>query len=133
MNEMSAHEFTSKGNIVAVVGAAREPEKHGHRIFKKLIEDGFNAYPVNPNAEEVEGKKCYPDLHSLPHKPTVVISVVPPQATETLLIPMRNLGINKLWMQPGSESQRIYSICERLNIRFVSNACFVVDGLKEKL
>ncbi|MGV8176466.1 MAG: CoA-binding protein [Candidatus Bilamarchaeaceae archaeon] len=133
MNEMNAHEFISKGNIVAVVGASRDPEKFGHNIFKRLEGMGFNVYPVNPNAEEIDGKRCYPDLKSIPHKPTVVISVVPPQETEALLLPMRNLGINKLWMQPGSESQRIYSICERLNIKFVSNACFVVDGLKEKL
>ena len=39
-------------------------------------------YPVNPNAKEILGDKCYPSLENLPIKPDVVDVVVPPKVTE---------------------------------------------------
>jgi acetyl coenzyme A synthetase (ADP forming)-like protein len=48
---------------IAVVGASREEGKTGHEIFENLIH-GFSGevYPVNPNAEEVEGEKSFDEV-----------------------------------------------------------------------
>ncbi|HDJ26423.1 MAG TPA: CoA-binding protein, partial [Candidatus Bathyarchaeota archaeon] len=72
------------GNVFAVVGASRDPNKYGHRVFKDLLEAGYEVYPVNPKADEILGRKCYPDLRSLPKKPDVVVFVVPPKVTASL-------------------------------------------------
>ncbi|OPY33284.1 MAG: succinyl-CoA synthetase subunit alpha [Methanomassiliicoccales archaeon PtaU1.Bin124] len=66
-------------NSVAVVGAAREPNKVGHVILKNLIEDGFQGpiYPVNPKAEEILGLKCYPSLTAVPGDVELVVIVTP--------------------------------------------------------
>ncbi len=49
---------------VAVIGASRSPGKVGHEILANLIESGFAGaiVPINPTADEVLGKPCYPDL-----------------------------------------------------------------------
>ena len=47
----------------AVVGAAREPEKAGHIIFRNLLENkNIKVYAVNPNASEVLGERAYKNL-----------------------------------------------------------------------
>ncbi|WP_414837689.1 acetate--CoA ligase family protein [Candidatus Nanosalina sp. VS9-1] len=48
---------------VAVVGASRHEGKTGHEIFDNLLH-GFEGevYPVNPNADEVEGEEAYDEL-----------------------------------------------------------------------
>ncbi len=71
-----------KNNIIAVVGASRNPEKYGHRVYMDLKQADYKVYPVNPNADEVLGDKCFPSLTSLPRKPDVVNLVVPPPVTE---------------------------------------------------
>lgn len=52
-----------KPDAVAVVGASREEGKTGHEIFENLLH-GFSGevYPVNPNADEVEGRKSFDEV-----------------------------------------------------------------------
>ncbi|MBI4485520.1 MAG: GNAT family N-acetyltransferase, partial [Acidobacteria bacterium] len=49
---------------VAVIGASRDPAAVGRRVLKALIDGGFSGpiYPINPNATEVESRRCYSSL-----------------------------------------------------------------------
>lgn len=48
---------------VAVVGASRHEGKTGHEVFDNLIHDfEGEVYPVNPNAEKVEGKRARDEI-----------------------------------------------------------------------
>jgi acetyltransferase len=73
---------------VAVVGASREAGKVGHSLMQNLVEHGFTGpiYPVNPKADEIMGKKCYPDISSLPARVDLAVIAIPaklvPQAIE---------------------------------------------------
>ncbi len=51
---------------LAVVGASRDANKFGNKVFRDLIAKGYQVFPINPNADVVEGKRCYPDLNALP-------------------------------------------------------------------
>ena len=81
----------STGNIdcffnpksVAVIGASRDAKKFGHIIFRNLLEKG--AYPVNPNAKEILGKKCYGSVKEIPAAVDLAVIVVPAnQVAETV-------------------------------------------------
>ncbi len=62
----AATEFLSHKRV-AVTGVARHAEGHGANIvYKRLRERGYQVFPVNPNAAEVEGDHAYPDLRSIP-------------------------------------------------------------------
>ena len=115
-----------KNNVVAVVGASRNPEKYGHRVYKDLKQAGYKVFPVNPNADEVLGDKCYPNLVSLPRKPEVVNLVVPPPVTEQTVKECRQLGIKMVWMQPGSESEEAIKYCTENDIQVVYGECIMV-------
>jgi hypothetical protein len=82
---------------------------------------------VNPNADEVLGNKCYPSLEVLPVKPDVVDVVVPPKITEQLVKTCKKLGITKVWMQPGSESEAAIKFCEENSIDVVHGVCVMVE------
>ena len=64
---------------VGVIGASRTPGKVGYEIVKNLVGGGFAGpiYPINPNADTIEGLACAPDLASLKSKPDLVLVVVP--------------------------------------------------------
>lgn len=48
-----------KPEKIAVVGASRHEGKTGHEVYDNLIHDfEGEVYPVNPNADQVEGKKA---------------------------------------------------------------------------
>ena len=126
-------EFLNKANVIAVVGASRNKEKYGYKIYKALKNAGYHVYPINPNTNEIDGDKCYANLKDLPKKPDVVITITKPNITELIVEQAANLGINKIWMQPGSESKKAKELCKKYNISFISEMCFVVDGLNVEL
>lgn len=115
--------FLEKSNVFAVVGVSRNPDKYGYKVWKDLKESGYEVYPVNPNASEIEGEECYGSLRDLPEKPDVVDIVVPPKITEKVVKQCDEIGINKVWMQPGSESERAREFCERNSIEVLLNMC----------
>jgi predicted CoA-binding protein len=127
MDEDIIKDFLDKRNVFAVVGASRNPKKYGHQVFRDLKEAGYAVYPVNPNAEVLLGDTCYPSLEYLPAKPDVVTLVVPPQVTEKLVETCRRLGITKVWMQPGSESDDAITFCEKNGIKVVHSLCVMVE------
>ncbi|NBY06468.1 MAG: CoA-binding protein, partial [Betaproteobacteria bacterium] len=58
--------FTPK--TIAVVGASADENKFSGRILPYLIRNGFpgELYPINPKRSDIQGKKCYADLMSVP-------------------------------------------------------------------
>lgn len=88
-------------------------------------------YPVNPKADRILGDECYPDLKHLPIKPDVVNIVVPPKITEEIVKDCKRLGITKVWMQPGSESERAIKFCDSNGIEVVHSVCVMVEHRAE--
>ena len=127
MDEKLIKAFLYRENIFAVTGASRDPEKYGHQVYRDLHNAGYKVYCVNPNADEVLGNKCYPSLEVLPVKPDVVDVVVPPKITEQLVKTCKKLGITKVWMQPGSESETAIKFCEENSIDVVHGVCVMVE------
>jgi predicted CoA-binding protein len=127
MDEELIKKFLNKRNIFAVVGASRDPKKYGYQVYKDLKEAGYKVYPVNPNANEILGDRCYPDLRDLPTKPDVVDVVVPPKVTEEIVKTCKRLGITRVWMQPGSESETAIKFCNENSINMVHGVCVMVE------
>jgi predicted CoA-binding protein len=120
-------EFLNKEGRIAVVGASNNPEKWGYRLYKKLKSSGFQVYPVNPKHSIIDKDACYPEIKALPERPDVVITVVKPEITEKIAEECAKLHINKLWMQPGSESEKAIELCRNNGIEVIYNLCFVAD------
>jgi len=131
-SEEKIRAFLDKRNVFAVVGASRDPRKYGHQVYRDLKSAGYKVYPVNPSAQEVLGDRCYPDLKELPEKPDVVVTVVPPQVTEQVVRACKELGIRRVWMQPGSESKEAVRYCEENGLEVVYDICIMVQRKKRE-
>jgi predicted CoA-binding protein len=107
----------------ALVGATSNTGKNGYRIFKNLTRRGYEVYPVNPGLEELEGVKCYHSLADIPTKVDVVDFVVPPKVTEAILKECKRLGLDRIWLQPGSESEAALAFCRENKLKVVHDIC----------
>ncbi len=112
--------------VWAVVGASLNPEKYGHQIFRDLRAAGYIVYGVNPGGGEIEGQRLYPRLADLPEKPALVDIVVPPKVTEEIVRQCAELGLGRVWMQPGSESEEAIRFCQEKGIEVVHGACAMI-------
>ncbi len=120
-------DFLDISNTFAVVGVSRDITKYGRKVFKMLKMKGFKVMPINPNTDLIGDDKCYPDLRSLPMKPDVVCFVIPPDIVRKMLADLDGMGVRKVWMQPGSESDETIRMCKEKGIDCVHDECIVVS------
>ena len=117
--------FTGE-RVWAVVGASTNPEKFGNKVFRTLRAAGYTVYGVNPRGGEIDGERLYPSLADLPVKPAVVDLVVPPRVTDGVVRECAELGLSRVWMQPGAESEEAIAFCQAQGIDVVYGACAMV-------
>lgn len=126
MNPHLITDLLNKQNVFAVVGVSKNPAKYGHQVYIDLKEAGYVVYAVNPTIDEVLGDRCYHSLSELPEMPDVVDTVVPPAVTERVVTECKELGIARVWMQPGSESEKAINFCVANNIKVVHDVCVMI-------
>lgn len=121
------------GAPVAVVGASADRSKYGNKVLRCYLQDGREAVPVNPRAQEVEGQLAFPDLTSVQGPLHGVSVITPPAITEQVVEEMGALGIQHVWMQPGAESPAAISRAEELGMNVISGGpcVLVVLGFRE--
>ncbi len=110
---------------IAIVGVSRT-RGFGNTILKALLERGFDIFPVNANADMIEGRPCFRALAHLPEPVEAVIAVVPPHQTLNVVDDCIRLGIKHLWMQQGSESKDAIVRAEAAGISVVHHACVLM-------
>lgn len=119
-------EFLTGGSW-AVIGASRDRRKFGNTVFRELKKRGRQVFPINKNAAEIEGEPCYASLADLPGEVDRVVIVVPPEQTEVVVKEAAEAGINRVWMQQGSESDAAVAYCRSQGMTVVSGQCILMS------
>jgi predicted CoA-binding protein len=110
---------------LAVVGVSRT-RGFGNNLFRHLKQRGYRVFPVNSQADTVEGERCFRRLDDLPEKVAGVVTVVPPAQTRNVVEDCARLNIRHVWMQQGSESDAAIALCREQGISEVHGACLLM-------
>ncbi|TDO92030.1 hypothetical protein DFR79_10856 [Halanaerobium saccharolyticum] len=121
---MSLKEKTMKLKNWAVIGATTKENRFGYKIPKKLKENDYNVFPINPKFEEVAGLKCYDNLSSIDKQIDVVDLVVNPKIGIKVMEEINKLGIKYVWLQPGTRSQEIRDFAAKNDIELVEDCIY---------
>ena len=128
----AATEFLAKKRV-AVTGVSRSPESHGSNVvYKRLRDRGYEVFPVNPNADEVEGDRCYHDLRSIPGGVEAVVIATSPEHADETMRECIDLGIKHVWMHqgpgPGSVSEEAAAHGREHGIAVIDGGCPCMFG-----
>ncbi len=110
---------------LAVVGVSRT-QGFGNTLFRHLKTRGYRVFPVNDQADTVEGERCYRKLDEVPEPVTGVVAVVPPARAKEVVEDCARLGIKHLWMQQGAESEEALALCRDKGIAAVAGKCLLM-------
>jgi predicted CoA-binding protein len=108
---------------LAVVGASRNPKKFGRAVYDDLKGKGFAVYAVNPNAENLDGDPCYPDVTSLPSEVDRVFIVTPPEKTAENVKQALDKGIRNIWIQQRSDTGEALELLKDTSVNLIHNQC----------
>ena len=126
--KQAAAEFLANKRI-AVTGVSRNPKGgHGSNIvYRRLRQRGYEVFAVNPNADTVEGDRCYHDLGSIPGGVEAVVIGTRPEVAETTMRECAKLGIKQVWMHrgpgAGSVSEAAAEYGRQRGIRVIDGGC----------
>jgi predicted CoA-binding protein len=118
---------------IAVTGVSREPADHGSNVvYKRLRDRGYEVFAVNPNADEVEGDKCYPDLASIPGGVGAVVIATRPETAPQTMRECAELSIGHVWMHrgpgAGSVSEEATEYGREHGIQVIDGGCPCMFG-----
>jgi hypothetical protein len=112
---------------VAIIGASADRAKYGNKSVRAHLRQGYEVYPVNPHAGDVEGLQAYPTLDDLPVAELDRVSVyVPPRVGIGLLEQIERKHPKEVWFNPGSADDALIARAEALGLNVIQ-ACSILD------
>jgi predicted CoA-binding protein len=111
---------------IAVTGVSRAPKGHGsNAVYKRLRDRGYEVFAVNPNADEVEGDRCYHHLGDIPGGVDAVVMATKPETVEQTMRDCVDLGITRAWMHRAFGAGSVNAEATRLGRE---HGVTVIDG-----
>ncbi len=115
---------------VAVIGASRGTGGVGRSVLDNIAAGGFagHLYAVNPNARQIGGVPCFPDVESLPETPDLAVLAVPPLAVVDTAEACGQRGVRGLVVLTAAidapVSADLLAVCRRHGMRLIGPNCF---------
>jgi hypothetical protein len=87
---------------------------------------GYRCIPVNPNAREVLGERCYPSLADVPDQVDLVDVFRRAEYCADVARQAAAAGAPALWLQLGLRSAEAREVAEEARMEYVEDACTAV-------
>ena len=121
---------------IAVAGASHTPGKVGYAVFRNLLNFKGELYPVNPNAEDIMGKKVYPTVSAIPGPVEMVVIATPAPFVPGIVKEAGEKGVKSAviltagFRETGESGKRLedelLSVARETGIRIVGPNCLGV-------
>ncbi|HLD93513.1 MAG TPA: CoA-binding protein [Anaerolineales bacterium] len=121
----SIEEFVS-GKRIAVAGASRSGKKFGNIAAKELKTRGYEVYLIHPEAKEIDGLPCYPDLAALPARVDGLFVSLPANRSGQVIRQAAEIGVRNVWLQQGAENAELLTLGQELGLNLVSGKCILM-------
>ena len=108
---------------IAVAGASRNPQKFGCQVLNSLKKNGYQVLPINPNAEEILGVKCYNEVNELPKDVDSLLILTPKAETDKVLVSAIKKGIKNIWVQQSAHTEETLKIAEEYEKEIIHGKC----------
>lgn len=116
----------SEAKTIAILGASSDRSKFGNKCVRAYHQAGWKVFPINPNAESVEGVPTRAILGDV-EVPLDRISVyLPPSVTLKLLPEIAGIEAAEVWFNPGAADDEVLATARELEIKAI-DACSIVD------
>lgn len=125
-DNMLPKDILNKYYHFAVIGVTHDQDKFGYKIYKRLLNRGYQVFGISPKYKQIEGIPVYSSLEDIPHPIDVVVFVVKKEYAYNYIDEMTSLGIHYAWMQPHTYDEDLLKYMTDLGIQPIT-ACILVE------
>ena len=112
---------------VAVVGMSKNSSKAAHYVPRYLSENEYDIIPINPNADEILGKKCFDSVLEV-NEDVDIVDIFRPSED---VLPFVKDAISKkpkaIWLQEGIHNAEAEELARKAGIKIVFNRCMLAE------
>ena len=112
---------------ITVVGMSKHARKAAHFVPKYLSENRYEITPVNPNADEILGRKSYDEISQVEGE----IDLVDVFRPSDQVLPIIREAIKKkpkvIWLQEGIHNEEAEELARKAGIKVVFNRCMLAE------
>lgn len=112
---------------LAFVGVSHDPKQFSASVYRELKSHGYELFPVNPHAEQVDGDRCVASVAELPDGVDGAIVMVPAEAAADVVEQCIERGVPRVWLHkgagPSSVSEEAVALCREHGVEVVDGAC----------
>ena len=128
-SDTELRETLENARVVAIVGESNDHYYTSYQVAQYLKQVGYQVYPVNPNIQQVDGERSFPNLAAIPEP----IDVVDVFRNSTYLGEIVDdaiaVGAKVLWAQLDvvSTTQEPERKAKEAGLKVVSNRCMRIE------
>ena len=112
---------------IGIVGVSRGKNDFSRGLLREMRMQGYDTVPVNPNAEEIEGLKCFPSVRDINPPVDGVLVMVPGNEVESVVRDCAAAGVKRVWLHgmdtvtdPG---EPVRALCGENGITLIPGQC----------
>jgi len=113
---------------IAFVGLSTNPKSFSHMVYAELLKRDYEVIPVNPKADQLDGKLCYWSVRDIPGVVDGALVMTPSSASARVVRDCIDAGIERVWLHQGAGGEGAVSdaavtLCERNDITVIAGQC----------
>ncbi|HSW50740.1 MAG TPA: CoA-binding protein [Bryobacteraceae bacterium] len=116
-----------KQKRLALVGVSRKDADFTRALFREFLRRGYDAVPVNPGAEELDGRRCFHRVQEITPPVDGALLLTKPGTTESVVMDCAAAGIPRIWMYravgKGAVSKAAVGFCKSRGIAVIPGFC----------
>ena len=116
-----------RGRRFAIAGVSRQPGQAANAVFRRLKRAGYEVFPVNPHASELEGTTCYRTIAAVPGPLDGVVIATALGVSSQVVQQCGDHGVPRVWFHRsfgnGSVSEEAVRTCEARGIACIVGGC----------
>jgi predicted CoA-binding protein len=122
-------QLLTDNKTIAVVGLSDKPDRTSYMVAEAMQAKGYRIIPVNPNATNILGEKCYASLLDI-EEPVGIVNVfrrsedIGPIAEQTVQMKHKP---NVFWLQLGIINEEAGQLVAEQGITVIMDRCIKVE------
>ena len=116
-----------KQKRLALVGVSHNAGDFTRAVFHEFVRRGYDTVPVNPNAAEIEGQRCFARVQDITPPVDGVLVMTPSKAAEFVVMDCASAGVKRVWLYraggKGAVSKASIQYCKANGIHVIPGYC----------
>ena len=92
---------------LAIVGVSRDSGHFSRGLLREFVAQGYDVVPVNPQAKEIEGRRCFARVADITPPVKAALLMTPVSETDQALCACNEADIRKIWIYKTCENSPI--------------------------